>query len=381
MSQTSYNSRTIELTKRLISCPSITPYDAGCQDIIRTELEKLGFTVTDMPFGDTSNLWATHGTGAPHFMFAGHTDVVPPGDVSLWLCDPFEPKIQDGKLYGRGVADMKGGIAAMLVAVTEFIQQNPKHPGTISFLITSDEEGPAHDGTKRVVEQLQNDNIEVDWCIVGEPISQAKLADTIKLGARGSLTGWVTFTGKQGHVGYPAKANNPIHATLATLDKLAHLEWDVADADFPASSLQITNIHGGVGAENVIPETLYCQFNVRFSPNVTAEQLKTSIEQTLKAQPLPYKLEWRQGGAPFLSKKGKLTEIAMLAVQKLTQQTPEFSNIGGTSDARFIINLGCEIFELGLISTTIHAINEHVACEDLDQLSAIYLEVLQQLFK
>lgn len=373
--------KTIELTKRLISCPSVTPNDAGCQDIIAEELSKLGFIITAMPFGETSNLWATHGSGAPHFMFAGHTDVVPPGDHSLWASDPFVPTIRDGKLYGRGVADMKGGIAAMLVAVSEFIQQNPSHPGTISFLITSDEEGPAHDGTKRVVEQLQKDKVQVDWCIVGEPIGQHSVCDTIKLGARGSLTGTVNFTGKQGHVGYPHKANNPIHATLPALHKLTQLQWDQANEDFPASSLQITNMHSGVGAENVIPETLYCQFNVRFSPQVTPEQLKTSIEQSLKTQPLPYDLDWKQGGAPFLSRKGQLTKVASEVIEEITKQAPNLSNVGGTSDARFIINLGCEVFELGLLAETIHAVNEHVACADLDQLTLVYKGVLDKLFE
>lgn len=374
------DNRTIEFAKRLIARPSVTPDDAGCQDMISEELKKLGFKITPMPFGETSNLWATHGNGAPHFMFAGHTDVVPPGDLSLWESDPFTPIIRDGKLYGRGVADMKGGIAAMLVAVQDFITANPNHPGTISFLITSDEEGPAHDGTKRVVEQLLKDQIKIDYCIVGEPTSQVKLADTLKHGARGSLTGWVTFTGKQGHVGYPHKANNPIHATLNTLDKISKLQWDTAKDNFPASSLQITNLQSGVGAENVIPETLYCQFNVRFTPQVTAEQLKSNIDDLLKAQPLPYKLEWRQGGKPFLSNQGQLTAVTMDVINELTQQVPKLSNMGGTSDARFIIDLGCEVFQLGLVSATIHAVNEHVDCADLEQLQVIYRKILDKLF-
>ncbi len=373
-------SKTLELAKRLVACPSVTPNDAGCMDIICETLKKLNFDIVPMNFGETSNLWATHGSGAPHFMFAGHTDVVPPGDLKLWDSDPFTPTIRDGKLYGRGIADMKGGVAAMTVAVEDFISKNPNHPGTISFLLTSDEEGPAHDGTKKVIEQLLKDKVKVDWCIVGEPISQHSCCDTIKHGARGSLTGWVTFTGRQGHVGYPHKITNPIHNTLGALDKVAHLQWDTANEDFQASSLQITNLQAGVGAENVAPETLYCQFNVRFSPQVTAEQLKSSIEQEIKQQPLPYKLEWRQGGKPFLSHKGKLTEVAVQTIQDLTKHDVQFSTIGGTSDARFIIDLGCEVFELGLNSATIHGINEHVECADLDTLTQVYRKILDQLF-
>jgi len=373
-------SKTIELVKRLIACPSVTPNDAGCQDIIRKELTTLGFNITDMPFGETSNLWASHGNGAPHFVFAGHTDVVPPGDASLWTSDPFEPTIRDNKLYGRGVADMKGGIAAMMVAVSDFIQQNPNHPGTISFLITSDEEGPGHDGTKRVLEQLAKDNIKIDWCIVGEPISQKTLADTMKRGSRGSLTGAVTFTGKQGHVGYPLRAKNPVHLTLNTLHALTQIKWDNASEDFPASSLQITNLQTGVGAENVIPENLYCQFNVRFSPSITPEQIKQKVEDLFKTQDLPYRLDWRLNGVPFLSPKGKLTLAATQAVNEVTHQHPEICAVGGTSDARFIVNTGCEILELGLMDTTMHAINEHVDCDDLDKLTVIYKGVLNNLF-
>ncbi len=372
-------SKTIVLTKELVARPSITPNDAGCQEIISARLLKLGFSIDSMVFADTTNLWASHGTGAPHFVFAGHTDVVPPGDLSLWRCDPFTPTVIDGNLYGRGVADMKGGIAAMLVAVEEFIKDNPQHSGTISFLITSDEEGPAHNGTKKVLEQLQARNIQIDWCLVGEPGSQNNLADTLKLGARGSLTGSVVFTGKQGHVGYPHKANNPIHATLNTLHNLTALKWDEPNNGFPASSLQITNLQAGVGAENVIPETLSCQFNIRFAPSTTPTQLKDSIVSVLNSQALPFNIDWRQGGEPFLSKQGQLTAACAKAVQEILQHTPEVSNVGGTSDARFIVKTGCETVEIGLLSTTIHAINEHVACKDLDKLTEIYLQILKKL--
>jgi succinyl-diaminopimelate desuccinylase len=376
-----WNSATIEFAKRLVACKSITPNDAGCQDIIAAELEQLGFKITRMPFGETSNLWATHGSGNPHLMLAGHTDVVPPGDETHWQSDPFIPTIRDNRFYGRGIADMKGGLAAMIIAAKEFIQTNPNHPGTISFLITSDEEGPAHDGTKRVVEQLIKEKVKVDWCMVGEPTSQVKLCDTLKHGARGSITGTVTFKGKQGHVGYPHKAKNPIHAVANCIHNIAHLSWDEATPEFPASSLQITNLQSGVGAENVIPETLYCQFNVRFTPHVAAEKIKTDIEKVLHDQPLPYDLSWRQGGKPFLSEKGILTAAACEVIEQFTGNRPAFTNQGGTSDARFIIDLGCEVFQIGLISETIHAVNENVACEDLDKLTKIYFEILQKLFK
>lgn len=373
------DSKTIELTKKLVSCPSITPYDAGCQAIITEKLIQLGFTCTDMPFGNTSNLWASRGTGAPHFVFAGHTDVVPPGDVALWESDPFTPTIRDGILYGRGVADMKGGIAAMMIAVEDFVTKNPNHKGTISFLITSDEEGPAHDGTKKVLAELQQRGITMDWCIVGEPGSQECLCDTLKLGARGSITGTLTFTGKQGHVGYPHKADNPIHATLSTLHNLAQLKLDEPSADFPASSLQITNIHSGVGAENVIPETLYAQFNVRFAPGITPEEIKYKATQTLNSQGLPYTLDWQQGGEPFLSHRGALTAACVSAVKTVMEYDPQFSNIGGTSDARFIVKTGCETVEIGLISESIHAVNEHAKCTDIDNLTRVYLEILNRL--
>lgn len=376
------DSKTLELTKRLISCPSVTPNDAGCQDIIRQELGKLGFTFTDMHFGDTKNLWASRGTGAPHFVFAGHTDVVPPGDTKSWNSAPFEPTISDGKLYGRGVADMKGGIAAMIVAVQEFIAVNPNFPGTISFLITSDEEGPAHDGTIRVLEQLKKDKIQIDWCIVGEPVSQKILADTMKLGSRGSLHGIVNFTGRQGHVGHSQRAINPVHATMAALLELTQIEWDQPTADFPATSFQITRLHSDSGAENVIPETITCRFNLRFGPSITPEAIKAKILEVLNTkQSLPYDIQWRISGVPYLSKRGQLTQVARDVVKAAINQEPEIRSVGGTSDARFIVrDLECETLELGLMDTTMHEINEHVACEDLQRLTDIYRQILERLF-
>lgn len=375
-------SQTLALTMLLIARPSITPEDAGCQDIIRQELTTLGFTFKNFSFGNTQNLWATRGTGAPHFVFAGHTDVVPPGDRNSWHSDPFEPTIRDGKLFGRGVADMKGGIAAMIVAVQEFINTNPDFPGTISFLITSDEEGPAHDGTIKVLEQLKQDNVQIDYCIVGEPVSQAVLADTMKLGSRGSLHGIVTFKGKQGHVGHAQRAINPVHNTMAALLELTQIKWDEATADFPATSLQITRLHSDSGAENVIPESLTCRFNLRFSPSVTPEQIKAKIVEVLNTkQSLPYEINWRICGVPYLSKRGKLTAVATQVANKNNNFNPEVRSVGGTSDARFIVReIGCETLELGLMDTTMHEINEHVACEDLDNLKNIYKEILAGLF-
>lgn len=375
------DSRTIALSKQLVSRPSITPDDAGCQEIIAQLLEKLGFTITNMPFGSTSNLWASRGQGRPHFVFLGHTDVVPPGDVKLWLNDPFTPTILDNKFYGRGIADMKGGIAAMLAACEEFIENTSNHKGTISFLITSDEEGPALDGAQKVIAKLIADEVPIDWCLVGEPGSQTTFADTLKLGARGSLTGTVVFTGKQGHVGHPQKANNPIHAALNTLHSLTNIVWDEPTIEFPATNLQITNIKAGVGADNVIPETMYCQFNVRFAPTTTPDHLKKTISQALSMQALPYDIEWRLSGDAYVSPRGQLTEACFAAINEVMGKVPVLSNVGGTSDARFIVKTGCEAVEMGLLNTTIHGINEHVDCNDLEALTKIYLRILQKLMQ
>lgn len=362
------SNKTIELTKQLIACESVTPVDAGCQKLIAEQLKSIGFSTVDMPFGDVSNLWASHGTTGPHFVFAGHTDVVPAGDKSLWESDPFTPTVRDGKLYGRGVADMKGGIAAMICATKNYVNKNPSHTGTISFLLTSDEEGPAIDGTVKVMAQLEKDEISFDYCIVGEPISQNSLGDIIKTGSRGSLTGLVTFTGKQGHVGYPHQANNPAHATLSSINELPGI-----------TGLQITNLNSGVGAENVIPELLTCQFNVRFAEGVAPEQLKIDIETILKKQSLPYEVKWTLNGVPYTSATDKLTAAAIDAITKTTNAKPELSVLGGTSDARFIINNGCEVLEIGLLNETIHAVNENVNCDDLEKLTLIYEAILENI--
>lgn len=376
--------KTIELAKKLIACQSVTPIDDGCQEIIAEELKSLGFNIIDMSSNDTQNLWATIGDSGPHFMFAGHTDVVPAGEINAWQHDPFIPTIVDGKLFGRGIADMKGSIAAMLVAVSDFIRKYPNFQGKISFLVTSDEEGPARNGTIKVLERLHEINqIPVDWCIVGEPVSQKILGDTIKLGSRGSLHGEVVFTGKQGHVGHAQRAINPIHKTLNALAKLTEVVWDNQTADFPATSLQITKLHSDSGAENVIPETITCRFNLRFTPRLTPDLIKDEIIKILDTkQELPYSIKWRVSGMPYLSKRGELTEIANKIIYNKNADEPEIRSVGGTSDARFIVpSLQCETIELGLLDTTMHAIDEHVPCQDLIELTQIYLQVLEKLFK
>ncbi len=376
------DSKTVALVKRLIACPSVTPQDASCQAIISQALSALAFKVRDLSFGDTTNLWASRGQGAPHFVFAGHTDVVPPGDLNSWHSDPFVPSKRDGKLYGRGVADMKGGIAAMIIAVQAFLEKNPTFPGTISFLITSDEEGPAHDGTQRVLEQLIKEQVHIDWCIVGEPVSQKILADTMKLGSRGSLQGAVIFKGRQGHVGHAGRAINPIHQTFQALSSLTQIHWDQDTPDFPASSLQITRLHADSGAENVIPETLSCRFNLRFGPSLSPDAIKARIIEILNTQQsLLYDIQWRLSGLPYLSKRGRLTEVARSVVRALNHQEPAIRSVGGTSDARFIVPaMDCETLELGLMDTTMHEINEHVDCKDLEQLTLIYQAILEGLF-
>lgn len=373
-------SATVQLTQELITCKSVTPNDAGCQDIIAARLSILGFKIIRLNFGETKNLLAIRSNGSPHLCFAGHTDVVPSGDVRLWESDPFTPTLKDSNLYGRGVADMKGGIAAMLVALEKFIRHYPDHKGTFSMLITSDEEGPAHDGTQRVLANLPDDFPKIDYCIVGEPTSDSILGDIIKNGSRGSLNATVTFTGKQGHVGYAHLANNPIHQVLAALRELTQVTWDQGAAPFPPTSLQVTNVHAGVGAENVIPEELNCKFNLRFAPTSTVEHMQETITKILDTQPLPYTIDWRTSGLPFASPPGNLTNAATAAIQKVKHITPTISAGGGTSDARFIIKLGCEVIELGLSYRTIHMVNEHVPCADLDDLMHIYFEILEQLY-
>ncbi|MFD1382239.1 succinyl-diaminopimelate desuccinylase [Rhodanobacter aciditrophus] len=370
---------TLELALDLISRPSVTPEDAGCQDLMIERLEKLGFTIEPMPFGEVKNFYAKRGNSGPNLCFAGHTDVVPTGPESEWKVPPFKPEIIDGTLYGRGAADMKGSLAAMITAVENFVTEHPDHNGQISFLITSDEEGPFVDGTTRVVDALMAREEKVDWCIVGEPSSTKTLGDIIKNGRRGSFSGDLTVYGKQGHVAYPHLAINPIHLAAPALDELAKTVWDQGNEFFPPTSFQVSNIQSGTGATNVVPGKLSAQFNFRFSSELTFDDLKAKVIEILDKHELNYDIEWTYNGLPFLTKPGELVDAIVDAVQTTVDITPELSTSGGTSDGRFIAKMGTQVVELGPINATIHQINECVDAESLNQLSLIYQRILTNL--
>jgi succinyl-diaminopimelate desuccinylase len=372
-------SNVISLTKALIACPSITPEDAGCQTIISQRLAKFGFSIEVMEFEDTLNLWARRGTQTPLFCFAGHTDVVPPGPEQNWRSPPFEPTLVNGRLYGRGAADMKGSLAAMVVAVEKFLTQNPDHKGSIAFLITSDEEGPFINGTTRVIDTLEQRNEKIDWCIVGEPSSTDSLGDVIKHGRRGSLTGNLIVKGIQGHVAYPHLADNPVHSVSPVLTELSQAHWDQGNDDFPPTSFQISNISAGTGAGNVIPGQCEICFNFRYSTEVTAIQLTNNVEQILQRHSINYELSWTHNGKPFLTKPGRLRDAALNAVQSVTGITPVCSTAGGTSDGRFIAPTGAQVIELGPINASIHKIDEHVNVDDLEKLTYMYKGILEEL--
>lgn len=373
-------SPTLELALDLISRPSVTPEDAGCQDLMIARLEKIGFHVEPMPFGDVKNFYAKRGVSGPNLCFAGHTDVVPTGPEASWKVPPFEPKILDGMLYGRGAADMKGSLAAMVTAVENFIAEHPDHEGQISFLITSDEEGPFVDGTTRVVDALMARNEQVDWCIVGEPSSTKVLGDIIKNGRRGSFSGDLTVYGKQGHVAYPHLAKNPIHLAAPALDEMANAHWDNGNDFFPPTSFQISNIQSGTGATNVVPGELKAQFNFRFSSELDFDALKARVIEILEKHELEYDIQWTYNGLPFLTRPGELVDAIVSSVQETVNITPELSTSGGTSDGRFIAKMGTQVVELGPINATIHQINECVDAESLNQLSSIYQGILNKLF-
>lgn len=375
------NHPTLSLAQTLLRLPSITPDDAGCQHLLAQRLAAQGFTIHHLPFGQVKNLWAKRGNTSPLLVFVGHTDVVPPGTLTLWDTPPFEPTIKNGFLYGRGIADMKGGLAAMIIACEQFIADYPQHIGSIAFLLTSDEEGPAQDGTRKVIEHLRDSDETITWCVIGEPSSQQQLGDTIKIGRRGSLSGKLTVYGKQGHIAYPHLADNPIHRSLAALGMLCDKVWDNGHAEFPPTCMQISNIHGGAGATNVIPGELEVAFNFRYSPAVNADQLKQAVHTVLDQQALRYTIDWMHSGMPFLSPRGTLLTAAQQAVQQVTGIIPTLSTDGGTSDGRFIAPLGCELLELGLCNTTIHQINECVAIQDLITLTQIYQTLLYQLLR
>ncbi len=375
------DSQTLELTKQLISRQSVTPEDDGCQQLMTDRLVKAGFNIQPLPFEDVDNFWAIRGESGPILCFAGHTDVVPSGPESSWQSPPFEPTVKDGVLTGRGAADMKGSLAAMVVAVENFVANNPNHPGRIAFLITSDEEGIAANGTVKVVEWLKQQNTIPEYCLVGEPSSSEKCGDTIKNGRRGSLGCKLRVLGKQGHVAYPHLADNPIHNVAPALAELANTEWDRGNDFFPATSFQVSNINGGTGATNVIPGELDIVFNFRFSTEVTEQQLRETTEAILNKHQLNYAIDWHLSGQPFLTAEGELVDAAVSAVKQVTGLDTLLSTAGGTSDGRFIAPMGTQVVELGPVNATIHQINECVAVADLDRLTAIYESLLENLFK
>lgn len=379
LSETLPLSATLKLTQELISRASVSPTDSGCQALMIERLEALGFSVENLRFGEVDNFWAKRGSGGPVFCFAGHTDVVPTGPLNDWQTDPFAPVIKDGILYGRGAADMKSGLAAMVTATEAFVGQYPNHHGTLAFLITSDEEGPSVDGTRRVVEVLRERREAIDWCLVGEPSSDALLGDTIKIGRRGSLSGRLTVHGIQGHIAYPQFANNPIHALAPALADLTSRVWDSGNEHFQPTTFQVSNISAGTGAPNVIPGELKARFNLRFSTQQTVESLQATVEDLLRKYAVSYSLEWFVSGQPFLTVAGELSAAAMRSVQEHQQILPKLSTSGGTSDGRFIAPMGAQVIELGVINATIHKVNECVRVEDVDRLHQIYRRTLELL--
>jgi succinyl-diaminopimelate desuccinylase len=372
-------SRALDLTKDLINRKSVTPEDAGCQEMMMNILKPLGFEIEDLTFADTKNIWARRGTDGPLFCFAGHTDVVPSGPEHNWQTPPFEATEKDGYIHGRGAADMKGSLAAMLVATEKFVKANPEHTGSIAFLITSDEEGPFINGTTKVIDTLEARNEKITWCLVGEPSSTSEVGDIVKNGRRGSLTGDLIVKGIQGHVAYPHLARNPIHESSLALAELANTQWDKGNASFPATSFQISNINGGTGAGNVIPGELKICFNFRFSTEVTDQQLITRATQILDAHKLDYDIDWTFNGQPFLTDSGKLVEATQQAIKHCTARETLLSTAGGTSDGRFIAPTGAQVIELGPVNATIHKIDECVKIDDLDILADIYQDILQRL--
>ena len=372
-------SSTLELAKDLISRASVTPEDAGCQRLMQERLQAIGFKTEDLPFGEVRNFWARRGESAPLIVFAGHTDVVPTGPLAEWDSDPFKPEIRDGMLYGRGAADMKGSLAAMVTACESFVAEHPDHKGSIGFLITSDEEGPSINGTVKVVEHLVKTGTKIDMCLVGEPSSSEQLGDIIKNGRRGSLNGRLTVYGKQGHVAYPHLAVNPIHLAAPALAELADIVWDHGNDHFPPTSFQIANIHSGTGAENVVPGELTAQFNLRYSTEMTDQQIRDQVCGVLDRHELRYTLDWRLSGEPFLTPAGELVEATSQAINRIAHIKTRLSTSGGTSDGRFIAPTGAQVLELGPVNATIHQVNECVEVEALDKLSAIYHAMLENL--
>lgn len=371
---------TLELAKQLISIPSVTPEDLGCQKILADRLGNIGFTNEHLRYGEVDNLWSRHGTQSPLFVFAGHTDVVPTGPVEQWSSDPFTPTIINDVMTARGTADMKSSIAAMVCACENFFADGKTIKGSVAFLITSDEEGPATEGTVKVIEYLENTNQKIDWCLVGEPSSTNTLGDVIKNGRRGSLSGDLTIHGVQGHIAYPHLADNPIHLFAGALQDLCSEVWDSGNEYFPPTSFQISNIKGGTGASNVIPGDLNVQFNLRFSTELTDTSIKQRIESILDKHEFKYTLEWTLSGHPFLTSDGKLVDATKMAIKSVCNIDSELSTAGGTSDGRFIAPTGAQVIELGPINESIHKVDENINIVQLEQLTEVYTEILRNLF-
>ena len=379
MTTSSSNAPTLDLARALIARRSQTPDDAGCQDLLGKRLANSGFRCESLVANGVSNLWARRGDAHPIVCFAGHTDVVPSGPLDAWESDPFDPSQRDGYLYGRGAADMKSSLAAFVVAIEQFVAARPDHPGSIALLITSDEEGPAIDGTVRVVERLRSRGDTLDYCVVGEPSSVERLGDMIKNGRRGTLSGKLIVRGVQGHVAYPQLARNPIHLAAPVIAELAATRWDEGDAYFPPTSWQMSNIHAGTGATNVIPGTLELDFNFRYAPVHTREDLERAFLAILARHGLDHEIRWTGSGKPYLTARGQLVDVAGAAIREVCGIVPELSCTGGTSDGRFIADICAEVVELGPVNATIHKLNERVAVADLEPLAAIYRGILERL--
>ncbi|MBP9534881.1 MAG: succinyl-diaminopimelate desuccinylase [Pseudoxanthomonas sp.] len=372
-------SEVLELACELISRASVTPDDAGCQALLGARLARAGFAIESLRFGQVDNLWASHGSGAPVLVLLGHTDVVPPGPTRAWASDPFVPVVRDGVLYGRGAADMKGSVAAFVVAAERFVAANPDHPGTLALLLTSDEEGDAIDGVRKVAATFRERGQRIDWCITGEPSSTARLGDLLRVGRRGSLSGTLVVKGVQGHVAYPHKARNPIHQAAPALAELVARQWDAGYESFPPTSLQISNLHAGAGANNVIPGELQVLFNLRYNPHWDAPRLEREITALLDRHGLEYELRWHRSGEPFHTPEGRLRAVAREVLAGFSGAPPEESTGGGTSDARFIAPLGAQCIEVGPVNASIHQVDEHVSVADLEALPELYLRLVERL--
>ena len=372
-------SEVLELACELISRASVTPDDAGCQALLGARLARAGFAIESLRFGQVDNLWASHGSGAPVLVLLGHTDVVPPGPTRAWASDPFVPVVRDGVLYGRGAADMKGSVAAFVVAAERFVAAHPDHPGTLALLLTSDEEGDAIDGVRKVAATFRERGQRIDWCITGEPSSTARLGDLLRVGRRGSLSGTLVVKGVQGHVAYPHKARNPIHQAAPALAELVARQWDAGYESFPPTSLQISNLHAGAGANNVIPGELQVLFNLRYNPHWDAPRLEGEVAALLDRHGLEYELRWHRSGEPFHTPEGRLRAVAREVLAGFSGAPPEESTGGGTSDARFIAPLGAQCIEIGPVNASIHQVDEHVSVADLEALPELYLRLVERL--